>query len=269
MFSRQKLYAVSTLIYFIVGGFFVGYKLRKRIVDGTTSWVLNYNESSSDNAHTQSSDNGGTTLSCFEPNPHPISQHEQVPADRLINVGFPKVGSTSMQSFFNNITGGASHWTCNPTPMQYSGYCGLCIKKALQNDKPPLTTCGNFTVFAQLDYTSGECIYPQIQYLDELYKENPTATLLLPFRNVSRWITSLRSWEEPWTRKRNRTEPGKPWAEPANVDTENSLSTALEDTATFLSIIFMLQHQKLLKTMSGYIVNMSNTYDVSSTITRV
>lgn len=166
--------------------------------------------------------------SCFEPNPHPISPYKQIPVDRVINVGFPKIGSTSMQTFFSNMTGDgsrtASHWTCNPSANVKRGFCGTCIQKAIQKGRPPLATCGNFTVFAQMDYTSFDaCIYPQIQYLEEIYKENPTGTLLLPFRSMPRWTHSLRSWHEPGTRERNHTMEGKPYLHPPKVNTENSL----------------------------------------------
>ena len=46
-----------------------------------------------------------------------------------------------------------------------------------------------------MDYTNNDpCVYPQISLLEELYNENPNATFILPFRNVTGWIKSVTNW---------------------------------------------------------------------------
>merc|ERR1711862_631043 len=75
------------------------------------------------------------------------------------------------------------------------GYCGTCIQKAIDARLPPLSSCGNYIVYAQMDQASkGDCIFPQIEFLDELYEESPNAIFILPFRNVSAWIKSVQKW---------------------------------------------------------------------------
>ncbi len=48
------------------------------------------------------------------------------------------------------------------------------------------------------------CIFPPIQYLNELYNDSPNATWLLPFRNVTKWIDSLYRWGAPNKRLKDR-----------------------------------------------------------------
>jgi hypothetical protein len=136
------------------------------------------------------------TTSCHKPIPYPIlGTHDLT---RVINVGMPKCGSTSLTRIFTEaheaFPGGTSHWGCGP-----NGKCGLCIKNAIEKGKAPLASCGNFDAFMQMDLADNPldiCVFPQIQYLDEIYKENPTATLILAFRNhVTKWVKSVANWK--------------------------------------------------------------------------
>lgn len=136
------------------------------------------------------------TTSCHKPIPYPIlGTHDLT---RVINVGMPKCGSTSLTRIFTEaheaFPGGTSHWGCGP-----NGKCGLCIKNAIEKGKAPLASCGNFDAFMQMDLADNPldiCVFPQIQYLDEIYKENPTATLILAFRNhVTKWVKSIANWK--------------------------------------------------------------------------
>ena len=54
--------------------------------------------------------------------------------------------------------------------------------------------CGNFNVFGQMDCQHGGCIFPQVSFLDKLYKDAPNATWLLPLRNASNWLDSTNKW---------------------------------------------------------------------------
>ena len=142
--------------------------------------------------------------------------------DRIINVGFPKTGSKSLDRFLNQVDNGtSSHFKCHHSTACISEechlFCGKCIQRAIHEQKPPLMSCGNTTAFAQMDYVGlpgnnkhkkirersfqkngyhTDCIFPQIQYLEELYEENPTALFILPLRNVSNWIKSVSNWRD-------------------------------------------------------------------------
>mmetsp|Transcript_8990 Transcript_8990/g.15633 ORF Transcript_8990/g.15633 Transcript_8990/m.15633 type:complete len:300 (-) Transcript_8990:146-1045(-) len=140
---------------------------------------------------------------CFQPLPHPIlgeyknwnkneSTVKSLNAPHIVNVGFPKCGSTSLFEFL--LTANISYpkksshmWPCGKGP------CGQCIRKAVNNSLPPLQSCGNSASFTQIDQTpfSGTgCIWPQISYLKEIYEGAPETIFLLPFRNVTDWIKS-------------------------------------------------------------------------------
>lgn len=135
---------------------------------------------------------GTDTLSCFEPNPQPIKGAKRH-SNRVINVGFAKCGSTSIFEAFGQMEGvEATHFLCTP-----GNQCCHCIQNAINRGDPPLKSCSNAHVFAQMECSDEQqCIFPQISYLDELYKENPSATLILPFRPMSDWIASVNRWRD-------------------------------------------------------------------------
>ena len=91
-----------------------------------------------------------------------------------------------------------SHRQSSTTPSRFqpqTGFCGKCIGLSIKQGKNPLEQCGNFTVFTQMDMHYGKKpIYPQVQYLEQLYEAAPNATCLLPFRNISQWVHSLSHW---------------------------------------------------------------------------
>lgn len=59
---------------------------------------------------------------------------------------------------------------------------GPCMTRAIKDGNPPLISCGNFAAYTQMDSESFSCNFPQISYLNEIYNEEPSAILLLPFR---------------------------------------------------------------------------------------
>ena len=171
---------------------------------------------------------------CFQPLPRPIlgdynknwrnGSSANIKAPKIINVGFPKVGSTTLNDFlliaqpYNlpNPKALVSHfWPCNGGNVSklgsllyggnssYDPTCGNCIQDSINIGLPPLTTCGDYAAYTQLDSNLGEeCIYPQISYLKEMYEEGPSSIFVLPFRNVTDWIRSLTNWNRPTMRKR-------------------------------------------------------------------
>eukprot|EP00977_Amphora_coffeiformis_P004447 scaffold945_cov170-Amphora_coffeaeformis.AAC.27 len=126
---------------------------------------------------------------CLQPLSNPVlGVHDE---SRIFNVGFPKMGSSSLENIFKRSGYYSRHHHCGR-----AGYCGACIRQEVMKKRDPLVMCGNFTVWTQMDYHPPSLpIYPQIQYLHELYSVAPNATYILPFRNVSKWVYSLTHWD--------------------------------------------------------------------------
>ena len=131
---------------------------------------------------------------CFKArkNSIPTSLHGKLPKP-FINVGMPKIGSTSLHSFFKCGNYSSSHWECG----KGKGLCAKCIRKAVTKRTPLLSSCGGFDAFMQMDDGS---YYPQIENLNEIHSESPNATFLLTFRDMSGWYRSVSNW--PPNRKR-------------------------------------------------------------------
>ncbi len=134
---------------------------------------------------------------CFKPleTPSARSHSHSMSHTRILNMGFPKCGSKSISQMFSSSGFYERHNICGK-----QGYCGECIKKHIEENTTILENCGNFTVFSQMDVNNVRrdgrgCIYPQVQYLNELYHDSPNATWILPFRNVTNWIQSLEHWK--------------------------------------------------------------------------
>ena len=115
----------------------------------------------------------------------------------IINLGLPKSGSTSLRDFFScgNLT--ASHFKCQ------SGPCGMCVNQNLQAGRPALAGCGDYHVWAQLDWApiglpiqeKKQCFFPQLSALKELHAQFPEATFVLPTRPPRHWIASVDHWQ--------------------------------------------------------------------------
>ena len=116
----------------------------------------------------------------------PISQFGHLPKP-FINVGMPKMGSSSLQSFFKCGGISSSHYLCG----KGNGLCAKCIKDAIRIGQPPLSSCGNFDAYTQLDDGT---LFPQIEFLNEIHQENPNATFVLPFRDIAAWYHSITNW---------------------------------------------------------------------------
>lgn len=109
----------------------------------------------------------------------------------ILLVGVPKTGTSTIHSFFERSGYRSSHFRCLNNKL----YCGLCIKVAIEQGKPPLQTCGNYEVWAQMDVENlGQCHFPQIHNLEILHHEAPNATWVLSLRNMTRWAHSVQNW---------------------------------------------------------------------------
>lgn len=135
----------------------------------------------------------------------PVAPGEHLPLP-VLNLGFPKGGSTSLQQFFECGLYDTSHYKCrkrteNGTAWDEKGVtCGKCIRHAVNNGiADPLRHCGDYQVWTQLDVELGRqtdgCYFPQIEALDLLHEIQPDATLILTFRPVNKWIDSIAHWK--------------------------------------------------------------------------
>lgn len=112
----------------------------------------------------------------------------------VINLGFPKVGSTTMHEFFECAGFRSSHHMCDSKGFIKfnNNRCGVCFKNAIRRDRPMLKTCGNYDAWTQID--SDGLFYPQMEHLQRIHDESPSATFVLPFRDIRKWIKSLENW---------------------------------------------------------------------------
>ena len=122
----------------------------------------------------------------------------------VINLGLPKIGTTSLQNFFACAGRSASHWTCGA-----GSYCSMCILDSVRIGLPPLDRCGNYDAYLQIEgprsknqRNSKLLYFPQIEMLDEIVSAYPNATYVLTFRSMDGWYRSLSDWGGP---KRFRT----------------------------------------------------------------
>ncbi|KAL3785265.1 hypothetical protein HJC23_002720 [Cyclotella cryptica] len=127
--------------------------------------------------------------SCFMARSNRIvtSRHRHINGP-FINVGMPKMGSTSLHKYFccGNYT--SSHWECG----KGKGLCADCMKDAVLTGSLPLKSCGNFQSFMQMDR---DVFFPQIELLDQIHQESPNATFILMFRGMNDWFRSLYHWK--------------------------------------------------------------------------
>ena len=97
------------------------------------------------------------------------------------------------------------------------------MQKAVKSGHPPLASCDgwkknngriqrfiksqpsikNWTdegsqAYMQMDLATlgGDCIFPQIEYLDHFHREAPNATFVLAFRPVTDWHSSMERWTQ-------------------------------------------------------------------------
>lgn len=121
--------------------------------------------------------------------PHSDQPRRLLPTP-IILVGMPKTGTSTIHSFFVRSGYRSSHFHCINKL-----YCGLCIKVAIEQGKPPLQTCGDYEVWTQMDVENlGQCYFPQIHNLDVLHQEAPNATFILTHRNMTHWARSVTNW---------------------------------------------------------------------------
>mmetsp|Transcript_24434 Transcript_24434/g.37383 ORF Transcript_24434/g.37383 Transcript_24434/m.37383 type:complete len:309 (-) Transcript_24434:275-1201(-) len=112
----------------------------------------------------------------------------------IINLGMPKMGSTSLQSYLECGGYESVHWLCG------GRYCGDCIEEAIQAGLPPFSSqdpkckINNIDAYTQIDRGPENLV--QVNYLHEIMAGVPSATFVLTFRNMTKWYMSMSNW---WT----------------------------------------------------------------------
>ncbi len=127
----------------------------------------------------------------------------------ILNVGMPKLGSTSLYQYFKCKGLNATHWNMGTEEFE-----GLCMRDAVRVGLPPLSTCANGThAIMQMDVAfpmgsvhdsvrvrtrssarRDDCFFPQLSILEEFHAESPYATLVLTFRPMHDWTKSVTGW---------------------------------------------------------------------------
>ena len=108
-------------------------------------------------------------------------------APRYINVGMPKCGSTSIQSFYQCHGMTSAHWQISRGDF-VGDEAHACDARGR-----PLLDCGPCRdVYAQIDAENppDHCWFPQITHLAGLVQDYGNATFLLPTRNATAWAHS-------------------------------------------------------------------------------
>ncbi|KAL3805773.1 hypothetical protein ACHAW5_000023 [Stephanodiscus triporus] len=111
----------------------------------------------------------------------------------VINLGMPKIGSTSLQHFFACAGYGASHWWCGR-----GTHCARCIQDSVKHGLPPFQKCkGSGPMYSQIDGSGmgGKMYFPQVELLDEIVRAYPNATFFLTFRSMDGWYRSISKWK--------------------------------------------------------------------------
>ena len=119
----------------------------------------------------------------------------------VINLGMPKMGSSSLHSYFDCGGYKSVHWKCG------GRYCGDCIEEAIQSGLPPFSSqdpkckISNIGSYAQIDRGPENLV--QVNYLTEIMSGVPRATFILTFRNMTKWYISMSRWPPKSTKDNN------------------------------------------------------------------
>ena len=145
----------------------------------------------------------------------------------IINVGFPKAGTSSIFSFFHCNGLKAQHWLCcdpqnHPSRTVRNKLMSRCMLENLITHRPILEDCGDYDVYTEIngprnfpDYSQRTLLedgrllslkesrsvklrifFPQHHHLEEIHDQYPNATLILNQRSSAEaWIDSVTAWD--------------------------------------------------------------------------
>lgn len=128
----------------------------------------------------------------------------------IIVLGLMKCGTSSLRDYFRtNPSNRVSHWKCKGTAPNPPRYCGQCVSRNVEAGRPPLESCGDYNVWAQLDVAfqpakmtkisgidNSSCYFPQVEALRALIDSYPTATFILNHRPAEHWLQSVIHWHD-------------------------------------------------------------------------
>ena len=116
----------------------------------------------------------------------------------FINLGFPKMGTTTLNAFFKCGGYKSHHYLCGDKLL-----CASCIQQSIHKREPPFARCNDGDVWTQLD--NGRW-FPQIELLEKIVEGYPQATFFLMFRSMEKWHNSLLNWPPNRTKHKAMTE---------------------------------------------------------------
>ena len=143
----------------------------------------------------------------------------------IINVGFPKAGTSTIFSFFHCNGLKAQHWYCCED-QQHPSYARLyklmssCMLRNMAAQKPIFEDCGDYDVYTEINgprhssqtqdremlddgtlltklestELKRRIFFPQHHHLDKIHHHCPNATLILNKRETEAWIQSVFDW---------------------------------------------------------------------------
>lgn len=123
--------------------------------------------------------------------------HKSVIANkRIIVVGIPKCGTTSLQQFFLKLGFKSVHYNFKNSLGTH--HVGQVME---QNKKESLPLLGgalqSFNAFTQMDCCDGRvCTFPQMTMLTDLLEQYPDAYYILNTRNIDHHIHSIMHWSD-------------------------------------------------------------------------
>ncbi len=143
----------------------------------------------------------------------------------IINVGFPKAGTSTIFSFFHCNGLKAQHWYCcedqkHPSYSRLYKLMSSCVLRNMASQKPIFDNCGDYDVYTEIngprhsaqsqDNTQLDdgtilsklestelkrrILFPQHHHLDKIHDQYPNATFILHKRDTESWIQSVLDW---------------------------------------------------------------------------
>ena len=209
---------------------------KSRLLTGNTRWTAGSSSSSSSSSSSVSLDpDSYVRITGDRTRQNSNLQQLAVPTNKnhpgrlklpkpIINVGFPKAGTSSIAGFFECNGLRSQHWYCCGTThanrTKESKLMSTCILENLASNgsRHILEGCGDYDVYSELngprikfqqkvpiqtclddgtlvrEKYAPRILLPQHHYLDKIHEQFPNATFILNLRPVYKWIASVINW---------------------------------------------------------------------------
>ena len=159
---------------------------------------------------------------------HPRPETMRLPTP-VINVGFPKSGTSTIFSFFHCNGLSSQHWfCCDDTKQKHPAWStkrklmSKCMIDNLINGTKVFGGCGDFDVYTEINgpryfrQTEGanmlddgtvlpksrslgsnfRLFFPQHHQIERIHRDYPNATFILNLRPVDAWVASVMKWSQ-------------------------------------------------------------------------